>query len=388
MVRVGLLAVDGTKVAANASNMVNRDYQQIVLEILAEAERIDSQEDERCGDRRGDELPQQLRTAAGRKTALQAAKERLRRQREQTNADRDRQVDRREEGDGCAGLVLEFDQDTIVARVQGREGWLREAKRQLDAHRESRPRRVARDRAGRLLAAERRMREELWVEREANAAYEAYRARGVMKDGRRFGGPPKPYVPPEEPAGKVNVSDPDSKNIKGFRGYVQGYNAQAVVTEQQIVIAAEVNTDPQDFSHLGPMVKAAQAELAAAGVTDRPEVVVADAGYWHFQQMDELAAHGITVLIPPDAKKRNGPRPGWDGGRYSFMRAVLAGPGRELYGKRHRVIEPVYGQIKFNRKIDRFLLRGRGGARCEWRLAAATHNLLKLHQHRIAAIGA
>jgi transposase len=388
LVRVGLLAVDGTKVAANASNMANRDYQQIALEILAEAERIDSEEDERYGDRRGDELPEELRTAAGRKAALKAAKERLRERREQTDANGDGQADGSEDGDGCAGLALEFDQETIVPRVQGREGWLREAKRQLDDHRQSQPRPVPRDRAGRLLAAERRMLEDLWVEREANEAYEAYRARGVMKDGRRFGGPPKPYVPPQEPAGKVNLSDPDSKNIKGFRGYVQGYNAQTVVTEQQIVIAAEVNTDPQDFSHLGPMVKAAQAELAAAGVTDRPEVVVADAGYWHFQQMDELAGEGITVLIPPDAKKRNGPRPGWDGGRYSFMRAVLAGPGRDLYDKRHKVIEPVYGQIKFNRKIDRFLLRGRGGARCEWRLAAATHNLLKLHQHRIAAIGA
>jgi hypothetical protein len=388
LVSVGLLAVDSTKVAANASNMANRDYAQVALEILAEAERIDSEEDERYGDQRGDELPEELRTAAGRKAALKAAKERLRGRREQAGAGGACKVDGGEDSDCCSGLALEFDHETIVARVQGREGWLREAKRQLDDHRQSEPRPVARDRARRLLAAERRMLEDLAVEREANQAYEAYRARGVMKDGRRFGGPPKPYVPPQEPAGKVNVSDRDSKNIKGFRGYVQGYNAQAVVTEQQIVVAAEVNTDPQDFGHLGPMVKAAQAELVAAGVTDQPNVVVADAGYWHFQQMDELAAQGIAVLIPPDAKKRKGPRPGWEGGRYSFMRAVLAGPGRELYDKRHKVIEPVYGQIKFNRKIDRFLLRGRGGARCEWRLAAATHNLLKLHQHRIAAVRA
>ena len=169
---------------------------------------------------------------------------------------------------------------------------------------------------------------------------------------------------------------------------MQGYNAQAVVTEQQIIVAAELNTDPQDFGHLGSMMSAAGQELASAGVTERPEVVVADAGYWHFQQMDQLAADGIAVLIPPEAKKRKGARPGWDGGRYSFMRAVRAGPGREFYAKRHKTIEPVYGQIKYNRKIDRFLLRGRGGVRCEWRLATATHNLLKLHQHRIAGIGA
>jgi Transposase DDE domain len=157
-----------------------------------------------------------------------------------------------------------------------------------------------------------------------------------------------------------------------------------VVTEQQIVIAAELNADPQDFGHLGPMIKGTQSELATAGVKEQPEVVLADAGYWHFQQMDELAAQGITVLIPPDSTKRKTARPGWDGGRYSFMRAVLAGPGQELYEKRHKVIEPVFGQIKVNRRIDRFLRRGRGAVRSEWRLVTATHNLLKLHQHRIA----
>jgi hypothetical protein len=71
-----------------------------------------------------------------------------------------------------------------------------------------------------------RLEEELEVERRANAEYEAYRARGVMKDGRRFGGPPKPYRPPDTPAGKINLADPDSRNLKTPRGWVQGYNAQ------------------------------------------------------------------------------------------------------------------------------------------------------------------
>ena len=113
-------------------------------------------------------------------------------------------------------------------------------------------------------------------------------------------------------------------------------------------------------------------------------MVLADAGYWHFQQMDELAAQGIPVLIPPDSTKRTDPRPGWDGGRYAWMRRLLATDlGRELYEKRHQTIEPVFGQIKYNRRIDRFQRRGRH-RRAEWRLAAATHNLLKLHQHRTA----
>jgi transposase len=382
MVNVGVIAVDGTKVHANASNMANRDYRQIALEILKDADRIDREEGELYGEARGDELPEHLRTAGGRQAALKEAKRRL----DQERAEREQQStcagndDPAEEQD--RGTGLELDPEVIVARVQGRQGWLREAKRQLDHRREQESRPVPASRLGRLLVGEQKLSEDLAVEREANEAYEAYRTRGVMKDGRRFGGPPKPYVPPSEPAGKVNTTDPDSKNVKG-------YNAQTVVTEQQIVIAAEVNTDPQDFSHLGPMITAARGELERAGVTDRVDVVLADAGYWHYQQMDELAAQGIPVLIPPDSTKRKTPRPGWDGGRYAWMRRLLATEsGRELYRKRHQTIEPVFGQIKYNRRIDRFQRRGRTAVRCEWRLAAMTHNLLKLHQHRIAATGA
>jgi hypothetical protein len=83
-----------------------------------------------------------------------------------------------------------------LATAQGRRGWLREAKRRLE--------------------------EEHEVECRANADYEAYRARGRMKDGRRFGRPPNPYRPPATPVGKINVTDPDSRNVKTSRGWVQG----------------------------------------------------------------------------------------------------------------------------------------------------------------------
>ena len=72
-------------------------------------------------------------------------------------------------------------------------------------------------------------------------------------------------------------------------------------------------------------------------------------------------------------------RPGWDGGLYAFMRRVLATPtGAELYRKRPAMIEPVFGDTKFNRKIDRFQRRGRAACHSEWRLITATHNLLKV----------
>jgi transposase len=331
LVGIEVLAIDGTKIHANASQHANLDYEQIAKEILQEAAEIDAAEDERFGDRRGDELPPELATS------------------------------------------------------QGRRGWLREAKRRLDGQRAQEAQPIPASRQARLKEAKRRLDEELFSEIRANAAYEAYRARGRMKDGRRFGGPPKPYVAPVTPTGKINLTDPDSRNVKTPRGWMQGYNAQAATNDQQIVIAAEVNADSPDFGHLQPMVDAAQAELTAIGITQPPSVVLADAGYWHQDQMQNIVNRGIQVLIPPDAGKRKGSRPGWDGGLYSFMRRVLdTDHGGGLYTKRQGMIEPVFGHTKFNRRYDRFQRRGRSAVRSEWRLITATHNLLKLWRHNTA----
>jgi hypothetical protein len=119
------------------------------------------------------------------------------------------------------------------------------------------------------------------------------------------------------------LTDPDSRNVKTRGGYLQGYNAQAAVTAGQIVIAAEISVSSPDFGLLGPVMDAALSELEAVGVTDTPGVLVADTGYWHQVQMDQIVERGIQVLIPPDAGNRTTPRPGWDGGIYAFMRRVL-----------------------------------------------------------------
>lgn len=162
-----------------------------------------------------------------------------------------------------------------------------------------------------------------------------------MKDGRRFGRPPKPVTPPDTPTGRVNISDPDSKLVHGMRGWVQGYNAQAACNEHQLIVAAEVMTASPDFGHLEPMVSAARRELAAAGVTDRPEVVVADAGYWHLEQINEITGDGIPVLVSPDSSRRKASRPGWNGGAYDFMRSVLATErGNPLYKLRGHSSSP------------------------------------------------
>ena len=249
LVRAGVIAVDGSKFAAAASDSAIRTYEEIAAEILAEAARVDAAEDERYGSARGDELPEQLTTQHGRK------------------------------------------------------GWLKEAKRRLDAERAASREPVARSREKRLEACHRRLVEDWRAEHEGNSAYEAYRARGVMKDGRRFGGPPKPYQPPSKPAGKINTTDPDARRMKFGRNFIPAYNAQAVATEDQIIVAAEITTEGGDFEQLEPVVTAAERELEKAGVEERPEVVLADAGYWSNEHIDSLRERGIIPIVAPDTTR-------------------------------------------------------------------------------------
>jgi hypothetical protein len=99
--------------------------------------------------------------------------------------------------------------------------------------------------------------------------------------------------------------------------------------------------------------------------------------------------HGIQVLAPPYSRRRTAKRPGWDGGAYAFMRRALATEHCDgLYGKRQWMVEPVFGDTKFNRGNNRFPRRGRAACRSEWRLINATGNLLKLHRHQTAATAA
>src|SRR5271157_1537871 len=122
LVKVGVIAIDGTKIHANASHHSNLDYEQLAREILKEAGEIDAAEDELYGEARGDELPEHLRTREGRRAALRAAKEKLARERAS------REDMKAEASDAeSQGVELVLDPEAIVARTQGREGWLREA---------------------------------------------------------------------------------------------------------------------------------------------------------------------------------------------------------------------------------------------------------------------
>jgi transposase len=332
LVKVGVVAVDGTKVAADATHHATRSYEQIAREILDEAARIDAAEDELFGEARGDELPEGLRTSGDRRKVL------------------------------------------------------REAKQALEAERAAQAKPVARGRDKRLAECKRRLEQDWELECHVVTQHAAWHAAGIASDGsRRMAGARhniKPYPISERPTGSINVTDPDSRNLRTPRGWVQGYNAQVVVTAEQIVVAADISTESLDTANLQTMVASACDELRAAGVADAPEVVLADAGYWTNEAIETLTAQGIQMLVAPDADRRKEPRPGRRGGLYDFMRRVLATDrGQQLYAQRQVLVEPVFGQIKHNRGADRFARRGRSAVRSEWRLLAATNNLLKLYRH-------
>src|SRR3954453_10992139 len=177
LVKPGVVSIDGTRIAGNASPEVNSTFEQIAREIVAEATATDEAEDEAFGEARGDELPEQLRTAERRREFFRRARREPRREGEDGMLS---------EHEPSEEVPLELDADEIVGRGrQGRDAWLREGKRQLEQHRWEKPDPISRSRDERLLLAGERLGSDLEVERRANMAYEHYRATARDRLGRR-----------------------------------------------------------------------------------------------------------------------------------------------------------------------------------------------------------
>ena len=233
----------------------------------------------------------------------------------------------------------------------------------------------------------RRCREEL--EREeaeaqaAQAANLAWRAEWEAEHGRKLTGrKPTPPDPDGLSRRKLNVTDPDTRLI-GRRGgrSVQGFNVQVVANAGQIIVAAEVTRSANDSDQLEPMVARAIAELASAGIDEPIATVLADGGYWNSTQIATTRARQIEVLVPAKSRRRTTPRknapPRGDEARR--IEAILDTPeGQARDRSRQQIVEPVFANIKFLRRIDRFQRRGLRACQAEWKLIASTHNLLKL----------
>jgi transposase len=199
---------------------------------------------------------------------------------------------------------------------------------------------------------------------------------------------PRPRDEAPNPKATANVTDPDSRFLRTRTGAVQGYNAQAVTTCQQLVVAAELTQDANDLQQLQPMLLATAATLAAARITERPDALLADSGYWSIANLTEIPS-APDLYIPPARHARQG-RPRKDGkpsaSKSDPLRAAMTAKlasedGKALYAIRKVTVEPVFGQIKDGRGARRLLRRGLGACEAEWKLLCGTHNLLKLWRH-------
>ncbi len=213
-------------------------------------------------------------------------------------------------------------------------------------------------------------------------------ATGQRKRGRK---PKAPEAAADRDA-KANVTDPDSRIMKTQAGYVQGYNAQAVVTKDQIIVAAEVTQEENDIKQLYPMLERAQANLKAIASPQAVGTALADAGYCSEANLLAADPAGPILLIATnkDWKQRKalrepppprGRAPKGLTARDRMERMLLTKHGRRLYKKRGQTVEPVFGQIKSARGCDGFMRRGTAACDSEWKLLCATHNLLKLWRH-------
>ncbi len=239
----------------------------------------------------------------------------------------------------------------------------------------------------------RRCKQQLEREQAAQeAAYQASLARRAAweeANGRRS--PGRMPIPPDPSAlhrRRVNTTDPDTRLMKRAGGpSVQGYNAQIVANAEQVILMAEVTQAHNDRDQLAPMMSRAVETLRMAGVHEPIGIVLADGGYWNSSAIRHLHEHGSEVLIPTHDPRRTTPRKlaPKQGPEAERIDALLSrSEGQTLYRRRKQIVEPVFAQTKVIRRSGRFLRRGLPACQAEWKLIAATHNLLKLWRAGLA----
>jgi transposase len=335
LVKLGNVAIDGTKILANASprrsvshkKLQEREkyWEKVIADLLAAAEQTDTQEDQRYGlGQQADPLPPDLATAQGRLEKIRQAKAELEREAQQELEERERKAQAQKQAAASPEAPAEPKKPSAANRSRQRD----KAKKQLK-------------RARQKAAA---------------------------------------------PTRQHNFVDPDSRVMPDSghkKAFVQAYNAQAAAdSHAQVIVAAEVTQQINDKQQLLPMIQAVQKNTGK-----NPDVVTADCGYWDTDSLQDPRLNGIEVLVPPDAQPPppDGPLPtsAPNNAEAQQMRKVLeTDAGREKYRLRKAVVEPVFGQIKEARGIRRFRMRGLERVSCEWKLICATHNLRKLHLHR------
>jgi transposase len=326
MVTLGQVAIDGTKIRAQASAHRSVRYRELqqqeqalqkqVDELLREAARVDEEEDRLYGKGvPGKALPEELASAQKRLLRIQQAERELEEE----------------------------------ARQQAEQA---EREHRAQARRPGRPRKE---------------------DPSADASQRETLRKRLQRARRRARQPERHY----------NFTDPDSRMMRdnALRAYVQSYNAQlAVDSHQQVIVAADVTQEVTDQLQLAPMV-----EQVCRSAGERPACVAADAGYWFTAHLTHPSMAGIELLVPPDsdeARRRNASSKTRVSELAQAMRAKLRQPAaRQMYRLRQTTVEPVFAHIKELRGLRRFCLRGIRRVQAEWKLICLTHNLLKLYRH-------
>ncbi len=179
--------------------------------------------------------------------------------------------------------------------------------------------------------------------------------------------------------------------MRNQKGYVAGYNGQAVVTAQQVIVGVMLSQHPVDRTLLHPVLDTCRQQLTQAGIRPELRTVLADAGYVSEENFARADQDKLRLLAPlAKDTGRAGRRPQ---NRVKYLdqypataRAIrrLRHPrGREDYKLRARTVEPVFGQLKTCQKLTTMSRRGLAACESEWLLACTAHNLRKLHRHRL-----
>ncbi len=346
MGRVGTIALDGTKIAADASRLANRTREQLrdeVDRILVEAEAIDAREDAEFGTSRGDELPDAMREGPDRLARLRACLDDL--------------DESYPEGEAVGRL----------AAAEQRVADLREQIGQMQTERAAYEAECAAGRRGRgrrRAAGQDKPPRPAWIARKQQALVNAENRLEQLKD--------RPVVSTGHGHAPVrNPTDPDSRLMRCQGGWIQGYNAQAAVAADGLIVAVDVTNNPADCPVFAGMLQRIDRTLTAAGIDDPVRAVLADTGY---DSDDNLTIDGPPRLIPPRADRTSGPATG--------MRRRLQQPAMAaLYQRRFRV-EAAFARTKHNQGMRAFTRRGIDAARAEWNLISTVHNLKALHRQR------
>jgi transposase len=368
MVSLGHVALDGTKVQANASKhkamshermlKAEKELEKEINVLIRKAEILDAQEDRRYGKgQRGSDLPEELRRRQDRLARIRQARKEMEaetaaataRQRQQEAEEARSKATAARQADAPAAEQADLNRKAEAATAKAKE---------------------ARDKA--IEAAE-----SAGVEPpDLNPlAVEAMPRRGLA---RKADGTPTKKT-------QRNFTDPDSHLMQSGGSYLQGYNCQvAVDSDHQVIVAVGVSNQPPDVEHLEPMLRRIGATAGSL-----PTVMTMDAGYWSEDNAKACADQGIDAYIatgrlphgqalPP----KRGPMPRNADAKTRMARKLRSKQGSAIYAQRKAIVEPVNGQIKEGRGLRRFLLRGLEKVDGEWHLIAATHNLLKLFRFR------